>query len=218
MNELLRVACPGNDIFLNTTEQPHITAYLTEFEDTDAVVEAVSGVVDGILPQGECEIYLEDITVSGCYVLWEVRSNTCLQAISDTVVNVTSKYIVPDQPIPGWVEDLSEPERSIKEVLIKEYGSPNVYSQFSPHVTVGYDCTPGCMENALADAAASHSLPNVTPFDPSILGVGMTGDYGTVLRGDDLEDFKMSAGTNLNPAQYAVAGDITRYLSQETNQ
>ena len=37
-----------------------------------------------------------------------------------------------------WVEDLPEPTKSEKEALIKSFGSPNVFTQFAPHVTVGY--------------------------------------------------------------------------------
>jgi hypothetical protein len=122
-------------VFLNSTEQPHITLYLTEFESAAPVVFKLGGLIGELLPV-DCEpIVLANITVGGCYALWEVEPNSCLQAMSNSIVLATSPYILPNQTIPDWVKSLPEPIRSEKEAFIKKYGSPNVFSQFSPHVS-----------------------------------------------------------------------------------
>ena len=61
------------------------------------------------------------------------------------------------QPAPGWVNSLPEPERTEKLNDIKKYGSPNVFGQFAPHVTLAWD------EDAtkVAAAIAATSIPYV---------------------------------------------------------
>ena len=84
------------------------------------------------------------------------------------------------------MEELPEPTKSEKEADIIIYGSPNVFTQFEPHVTVGYDCT-ACVSEALA----GYAPPSVLPFVPTVLGMGTVGDYGTVMRGEDMADFEL---------------------------
>ncbi len=75
-----------------------------------------------------------------------------LQLLSDTIVNSTlirshvSAFAYED--IPQWVLDLpkSDPKRSIMINNVRNYGSPNVLSQFVPHLTVGYDVNGNAIE------------------------------------------------------------------------
>jgi len=195
-----------DDIFLGTMQQPHITLYLTEFLPNNVTCDAsgstssVCADLGAIAPSLEappslCEddpVVLGALEVSGCYAMWEVVNSPCLQAMSDRVVNATYRLAVPNQTVPDWVEDLPEPTKSEKEALIKSFGSPNVFTQFAPHVTVGYDCS-ACV----ADALAGYTPPAVAPFVPTVLGMGTVGDYGTVVLGEDFADFPLGTALEL---------------------
>ena len=83
---------------------------------------------------------------------------------------------VPNQAVPDWVQHLPEPERSEKIALIRQYGSPNVFSQFRPHVTIA------CDNNATAlSAAFAQKMPQVHGgWTPTAVVLGPTGPCGTV--------------------------------------
>ena len=85
---------------------------------------------------------------------------------------------VPNQTIPDWVQHLPEPERSEKIDFIRQYGSPNVFSQFQPHVTLA------CDDNATAlSAAFAKKAPQILGgWLPEAVILGPTGPCGTVRR------------------------------------
>eukprot|EP00698_Gefionella_okellyi_P025461 TRINITY_DN933_c0_g1_i2.p3 TRINITY_DN933_c0_g1~~TRINITY_DN933_c0_g1_i2.p3 ORF type:complete len:120 (-),score=28.59 TRINITY_DN933_c0_g1_i2:213-572(-) len=117
--------------------------------------------------------------------MWNSSVPACLQFMSDALVNETFLFAVPNQPIPPWVLQLPEPERSLKIAMIKRYGSPNVFSQFQPHVTLAYDDTASDSLNAAVESA--HVVP--VQFVPHVMALGSVGPYGTVLRGKDIAQF-----------------------------
>ena len=73
-------------------------------------------------------------------------------------------------------QHLPEPERSEKIAYIKQYGSPNVFTQFQPHVTLA------CDANATAlSAAFAQKAPQVQGgWLPAAVALGPTGPCGTV--------------------------------------
>jgi hypothetical protein len=83
---------------------------------------------------------------------------------------------VPNQTIPDWVQHLPEPERSAKIAFIKQYGSPNVFSQFQPHVTLACDVN----STALSTAFAKEAPQVVGSWLPAAVILGPTGTCGTV--------------------------------------
>lgn len=109
--------------------------------------------------------------------MWDVHVTPCLQKWSDLLATQLSKYMVPDQPIPDWVQVLPEPLRTEKINMIKEYGSPNVFDQFGPHVTLAWD--------AIDKMEPAFQLLNIQPrIVPShAVAVGSVGPHGTVQRG-----------------------------------
>jgi len=60
--------------------------------------------------------------------------------------------------------------------MVELYGSPNVFSQFQPHVTIAW------ASNATEVIEAFNKI-NVVPinFVPPSIGIGNVGPYGTVL-------------------------------------
>jgi len=169
---------PHNDIDFHGVSTPHITLYLTDFQD--GTIQNVSNAVadvQGHLPQ--CPVHLiatnNSFDVGGQYAMWEVELNDCLQLLSDTVVNATAMYAKKNQSIPGWVNDLPEPEREKKIKYVKEYGSPNVFDSFQPHVTLAWDPSPARLKDAFSRISAVNF-----PFTAT-KGAGSTaGPHGTV--------------------------------------
>jgi hypothetical protein len=104
------------------------------------------------------------------------RESALFSAIK--LLNILCRYhlATPNQTVPDWVQHLPEPERSEKIAFIRVYGSPNVFSQFQPHVTLA------CDENAAAlSAAFVQKAPQVHgSWLPQAVSLGPTGPCGTV--------------------------------------
>lgn len=154
---------------------PHVTLYLTDFVDgTEASVVAAArtALLNATV---NCEVKLRGLSWGGGYALWEVALSPCLQAASDAVVNACWRYAKANQPIPVWVLQLPQKEREAKIAMIRKYGSPNVFSQFEPHVTVAFD-----QDDDLARVYGNVSAE--ASFEARVAAVSGTGPYGTVLR------------------------------------
>ncbi|KAL0491527.1 valS [Acrasis kona] len=129
---------------------------------------------------------------SNTYALWDTNLPACLQNLSDRIVNATYPYIDENakKQEPEWIEHLPEPTRSLKKKMIKEFGSPNVFSQFTPHITVGHDdVTPDVFNALLAGPVADANKCVVRIRQVS---VGSVGKYGTVNRGKDKWTYKFN--------------------------
>ena len=126
--------------------------------------------------------------------MFSVLHNLCafvLHRQSDTIVNASYTFAVPNQPIPAWVPSLPEPTRSEKIAMIKKYGSPNVFSQFQPHVTLAFDAS---TSSNLSSIFSSLPIKDGTT-KPQLVGLGTTGPDGTVLSNKDLAEFKFCASS-----------------------
>ncbi|KAF2076251.1 hypothetical protein CYY_002429 [Polysphondylium violaceum] len=177
-NQQVNKLAPNNQVFLGTESLPHITLYLTDFQENQ--VQNIQQSIEKVFPvlqqvAQDCNVELNFINVTGQYGMWNVKLNSCLQTLSDVIVDNTYQFITPNQSIPEWVYDLPEPLRSEKIAMIQKYGSPNVFDQFQPHVTLAWD--------AVDNLVQVFNTINVQPascFSPSI-GIGSVGPYGTVL-------------------------------------
>ena len=184
---------------------PHVTLYLTRFSCPAAgltnpapprtcaqtIEDAISGVKYQLgKPFGPCTLTLSAPYAAGSYAMMNVTKTACLQGYSDTLVNATHEYSEPNQTAPGWVKNLPEPERSEALRDIAEYGSPNVFAQFAPHVSLAWSA------DAAAVAAAVQALaPRWRPasFVGDVVAMGSVGPHGTVLRGKDLATYNMTS-------------------------
>lgn len=118
--------------------------------------------------------------------MWDVYVNPCLQKWSDLVATQLAQYMVPNQPIPDWVEGLPEPLKTEKIAMIKKYGSPNVFSQFQPHVTLAWD--------SVDPMQPAFKHLNIPPriVSTRAIAIGSVGPYGTVIRGKNLAYFPIN--------------------------
>lgn len=73
--------------------------------------------------------------------------------------HTTLRYTAPTHRS-DWVDSLPEPTKSEKEAYIIQFGSPNVFTQFDPHVTVGYG------EYGIFKTSSEHTPPPRHPSPP----------------------------------------------------
>jgi len=71
-------------------------------------------------------------------MLWNVDNSECLQNLSNIFVNALYELRNPNQPIPSWVRALPDPPRSEMIQMVKDYGSPNVFSFFAPQYVLPF--------------------------------------------------------------------------------
>jgi len=110
----------------------------------------------------------------------------CLQAMSDAVVQATFTLAKPNQAVPPWVYNLPKAEQAAKIAMLKKYGSPNVFTQFQPHLTVAFDTA----DNLDQIYGALKVTGN---FSVSDITVSHVGPHGTVLTNGSLADFPISS-------------------------
>lgn len=182
--KLLSLEGSNQLVNLATVEMPHITLYLTSFRSEvvglvmDAVELALQNQPSNCLVQLDPTVY-----ASGAYAMWRVSKTPCLQGMSDAIVNATSQYISPNQPIPDWVYSIADPTlRQEKIDFVRKYGSPNVFDQFDPHVTIGYNDNVGQLAQSVRTLQGS-GLVHEVEFTVTMVQTSSVGPFGTVLRG-----------------------------------
>jgi len=197
LNEKLTELCPGNQVTFGEEGccTPHNTLYLTAFEEK-AQAESYAAIGRAIAPVADafvapCSTTMKPLRASGAFVMWDLELNTCLQSLSDLVVSQLQHLALQNQSVPQWVYELEEPARSQKIIGVRLFGSPNVFFQYGPHVTIGWvddDCKG--FEGGLAAAveAAYASVPEAARAESVVesIAYAVAGDHGTVPRGKEL--------------------------------
>jgi len=191
LNHRLTKMCPKNAITFghNGCCLPHNTLYLTEFQASvakqnyRAIGEAIAPVKDAFGPP--CTTTLKEPRASGSYVLWDMVKQPCLQALSDLVVSQLRGLAVPDQPVPEWVDGLPEPVKTQKKTAVELFGSPNVFFQHGPHITIGYvddDCAgfPGGLAAAVGELYRKVPEAAEAVSAAEEIGYAVTGKYTEV--------------------------------------
>eukprot|EP01104_Vermistella_antarctica_P013471 TRINITY_DN4073_c0_g1_i1.p1 TRINITY_DN4073_c0_g1~~TRINITY_DN4073_c0_g1_i1.p1 ORF type:complete len:268 (+),score=49.85 TRINITY_DN4073_c0_g1_i1:125-928(+) len=174
INAFFRDHDPTESINLNVTAAPHITLYLTMFETVyyAKVMSTLALIAPSFQP---CPVVLTDVFAQGTYAMWNVTNSECLQNNSNTVVMALNDFITPNQSIPSWVNSLPEPERTEKIDMIEQFGSPNVFSQFQPHVSVAGDDNPaGKLTKIVAELYSSNIVnTHLTTSAPPLPFIGL---------------------------------------------
>lgn len=111
--------------------QIHCTLYMTNFPvpSQESVQRRVQGLAQAVrvFPIVSGGVVKTD----GNWLFIDLEKNRNLQRLSDEVVNLLAGLRTADSEIPAWAKSIPE-----KVEMIKKYGSPNVYSQFNPHLTL----------------------------------------------------------------------------------
>ncbi|MCL9783593.1 2'-5' RNA ligase family protein [Vibrio sp. S4M6] len=110
---------------------PHITLYLTEYpkDNLAAIKSKVAQLASQLKP---FDITLGSIKqTKGNWLMLNVKNNQPLQHLADLVTVELAPLRATDPKLPSWVLDYPE-----KLASFKRYGSPNVFTNFDPHITL----------------------------------------------------------------------------------
>lgn len=204
---------PAEFVDFFSLHTPHVTLYLADFDletktnaatpaaahgkttppalnqtKLHALIKAVTSTVSAFDP---CDVVLSGgVVEAGSYTMLNVQRTPCLQGLSDAVVHNTKEFVRFPAVVPDWAKD--DPQK-VRNVV--RYGSPNVFQDFHPHVTVGYLEE----EEGRASPVVTGRTPNmVVPAGCSQAGayvsLGRTDKGGTVLQGS-IVDVKVTVIT-----------------------
>ena len=199
---------------------PHVTLYLADFDVIESyddeegkyemmeLIQAIENAIDEIKEKKLdenmiCSMEITDVTIQGAYTMLNIQKNACLQYISDTIVNHTKSFVSFPSSVPDWVYTIPDPKvREEKIELIREYGSPNVFEGFDPHVTVSFERNWDDNDKDRVKARynkvqrLNHDLPTKCNQTGQFLALGYTSTGGTVVQGPivdiDLEQIGIS--------------------------
>lgn len=109
----------------------HITLYLTSFPQGSE--EALKQAVQKIVAQHKSfALQAKGITVTkGNWAFIDVNNSTQLQRLADEVTLATETLRDPNPALPDWVKAYPN-----KLAAFERYGSPNVFQNFQPHLTL----------------------------------------------------------------------------------
>jgi 2'-5' RNA ligase len=148
-NLALREDSDTEELNFFETHTPHITLFLTEFDvpdDNETILNEIAAIVDQVVSNHSqhtmCNVqWPQDNSahVAGAYAMYPIPENECLHQLSNDIVTALQPYVKRPQEIPPWVYNLPLFAQWRKIWYIKKYGSPNVFGDYTPHVTVGYD-------------------------------------------------------------------------------
>lgn len=176
--------CPHSEVNF-TYSQPHVTLYLTEFEDSK--LDEIQAKLDEIAPSlpHNCQFEYNSTELSGNYFMWNLAKSECLQQLSDQVVNALAEYRVKDQVVPEWVYSQPEPKRTKMINYVKNYGSPNVFDLFAPHVTLAWDAVDDMT------VLTKYTLPTVDG-KACVLALGRGAEHGMIRRNKDVKQWSLT--------------------------
>ena len=185
---------------------PHVTLYLSQFAVSSLpdLIEVIAQTVTSPAFSKSCSSKMLSAIVAGSYMMLPIAASRCLQSMSDILVMRVHHLALPNQTAPGWLLSLPEPQRSAKLSMLNLFGSPNVFSQYEPHVTLA--CSANVSELHRAARALDGILP---PFNPLQVRVSKSGACGTALSNDtlltiDLVPHSNSYGNSSNSSCTAV--------------
>ncbi len=110
---------------------PHVTLYLTEYPEKN--LPALKKDVATIARQGHSfHVVMTGIKqTKGNWLMLNVDRNQTLQHLADAVTVAVEPLRARDPVLPDWVTHFPS-----KLASFKRYGSPNVFTNFDPHITL----------------------------------------------------------------------------------
>ncbi len=140
----------------------HMTLYLTEYQK-DALPK-IKKVVDNIATQfSPFKVQFTGLHATpGYWLMMDAQKSPELQKLSDSVVKQLVDIRDKNAEIPAWAKNIPA-----KAASFKKYGSPNVFANFDPHITL---TTPA---NKIDLSQFFRNYP-FTSFKGEIKGIGIT--------------------------------------------
>mmetsp|Transcript_8582 Transcript_8582/g.13406 ORF Transcript_8582/g.13406 Transcript_8582/m.13406 type:complete len:259 (-) Transcript_8582:231-1007(-) len=204
-NLALREASSSEQLNFFDKHSPHLTIFMSDFDvqanDTDKLKHVFSTLREVVSNSSHtlCEIEWprdpSSVVNHGFYSMYPIKKTVCLQKLSNDIVRALQGYLKRPQEIPEWVNKLPLLKRLRKIWLIKKYGSPNVFGEYVPHITVGYDesSTSDLRHKILVSAVPGHGIG--CKETAQSLCIAMVGVGGSVLQDGVLSIISMGNGT-----------------------
>mmetsp|Transcript_262 Transcript_262/g.484 ORF Transcript_262/g.484 Transcript_262/m.484 type:complete len:274 (+) Transcript_262:3-824(+) len=176
------------EINFKNHQDPHVTLLLTQFKykSIENVIDVVKGLAYDYLEKVKCQVTLKKMNImknKGKYAMWDAIESDCLQSFCDIAVEKLKPFVSDSAYsfIPDWVKKLGEDKREKKIKMIKKWGSPNVFEEYDPHITLGYDNNTEAIYNA-----AKNITVEPCSFMVTHVGVANVGAGGSVLNNDTI--------------------------------
>jgi len=120
----------GLEAFPMMGYQIHCTLYMTQYPEgsKDKVLAMIEELASNTREFAVNSTGLE--ITSGDWYFMNIERNRNLQTLSDTIVEMLAPMRAKSDYIPEWAKEFPT-----KVEYISKYGSPNVYSEFNPHLT-----------------------------------------------------------------------------------
>lgn len=116
----------------------HLTLYLTEYKEGKEVLENIKKVIDetakNLKPFKIEFIQIRDTSHLKDYSGWLMLDSSKeinLQNLADKIADKLISLRATDAEIPSWAKNIP-----VKAEGFRKYGSPNVYENFDPHITL----------------------------------------------------------------------------------
>lgn len=120
----------GLEAFPTLGYQIHCTLYMTQYPEgtKDKVLALIEELASNTREFAVNSTGLE--ITSGNWYFMNIERNRNLQTLSDSVVEILAPMRAKSDFVPDWAKEFPT-----KVEYISKYGSPNVYSEFNPHLT-----------------------------------------------------------------------------------
>ncbi len=162
------LATVGLKTFAAAGQRVHCTLFLTQYEpdQTDGVKAIAASLAARLAPFA--------ITTTGLsrtkddWLFIDIKRNEALQQLSNRLTVTLSPMRAKNVPIPGWVKAYPE-----KEAYAKLFGSPNVFTQFEPHLTLLAKTEKAPLDTFFASLPATGPLAASAHIEGKVIGIGV---------------------------------------------
>ena len=155
---------------------PHITLYLTEYPAKN--LNLLKQQAQQLANQWHSfDLTLDHIQrTKGNWLMLDVNNTPELQRLADTAAIMVAPLRTMDPKIPTWVSHYPE-----KLAAFQRYGSPNVFTNFEPHITLLAQSDPQKLTQFMADYGDKFQSVNFKALGIGIAAVNSNGQAKAVI-------------------------------------
>jgi len=159
----------------------HISLYLTSFQakHITQIENKLDTLIKNIKP---FNIRTTNFTASkNGFVMLDILVSHNIQKLSNKIIKSLSVYRDKNYPAPSWVKFFPKKQESFDK-----YGSPNAFSEFTPHISVLAAAVLGDEEQNNFEKDFSRIIKNIdlkpASFKIKAIGFGEVNEYGQVIK------------------------------------
>ncbi|PSU21118.1 2'-5' RNA ligase family protein [Photobacterium kishitanii] len=155
---------------------PHITLYLSQYSTSN--LKLLKQQAQQLASQWhQFPLTLDHIKrTKGDWLMLGVSNTRELQRLADTAAITVAPLRTMDQKAPAWVNHYPE-----KLAAFQRYGSPNVFTNFEPHITLLAQSDPQKLTQFMANYGGKFQPVNIKALGVGIATVNSNGQAKTVI-------------------------------------